>query len=144
MLSSLYIYHNTPPQSSVTVSVLYLQYASPLAHHCPHLCSPPLTSTLLPSLWWLSNSSNVLPSSFHYGPLSLATCSPPHLLPLTTALTSAHHHTRLHPSVTFAALYLFCSCPIVPSWHSQPIPLVHSSPSRPLHLLTTALTFTHL
>ncbi len=48
---------------------------------------------------------------------------------LTTALASAHHHTRLHPSVTFAALYLFCGRPIVPSWHSRPIPLVRSSPS---------------
>src|SRR6266702_597319 len=56
----------------------------------------------------------------------------------------AHHCTRLHPSVTFVTPYLFHSCPILPSWHSRPIPMVRSSPSWPLRSLTTALVFTHL
>src|SRR6266702_1094501 len=70
-------------------------------------------------------------------------CLHPSIMALS-AFPLAHHHTCLHPSVTFVALYLFRGRPIVLLWRSRPIPLVRSSPSRPLRSLTTALAFSHL
>ncbi len=133
-----------------------IQYSPP--HSPPPFCDfcgslppiclsthPPLPSSLLTTAH-LHPSSITLAALYLLQPLTFILPlwpSQPHRL-LTTALASAHHHTHLHPSVTFVALYLFCGRPIVPSWHSRPIPLVHSSPSRPLCSLTTALAFTHL
>src|SRR6266702_1598738 len=112
--------------------------ASPLAHHRTHFHSPPhLPSPIcdfcgsLPPL--RSPHCSVMAFSAHPSGTFIA----------FLASLLAHLRTRLHPSVTFAALYLFCGCPIVPLWCSRPIPLVRSSPSRPLRSLT-ALAFTHL
>ncbi len=128
----------TPPTSCLHPSIMALS-ALPLTHHCTHFRSPPH----LPSPICDFCSSLPLLQLPHRSVMAFSAHPSGTFIAFPASLL-AHHHTRLHPSVTFAALYLFHGHPIVPLWHSRPIPLVHSSPSRPLHLLTTALTFTHL
>src|SRR6266702_13366 len=132
--------------------------ASPLAHHRTHFHSPPhLPSPIcdfcgsLPPL--RSPHCSVMAFSAH--PSGTFIAFPASLL--------AHHHTRLHPSVTFVALSrrlatipsLWLSRPPHSPPHSSspicdfcsPLPTSHPYPfvmAVSASSLTTALVFTHL
>src|SRR6266571_1308574 len=128
----------SPPTSRLHPSIMALS-ASPLAHHRTRFRSPPHSPSpicdfcgSLPLL--RSPHRSVMAFSAHPSRTFIAFPASP----------LAHHRTRLHPSVTFAALYLFRGRPILPLLHSRPIPMVRSSPSWPLRSLTTTLVFTHL
>ncbi len=128
----------SPPTSCLHPSIMALS-ALPLAHHHTRFRSPPH----LPSPICDFCGSLPLPRSPHRSVMAFS-AHPSGTFIAFPASPLTHHRTRLHPSVTFVALYLFHSRPIVPLWRSRPIPLVRSLPSRPLRSLTTALAFTHL